>query len=234
MTSNPAASSYLLQNIHWAMADKMDLTLAERQQAKDAIGAVAAIQDRFDSECSAINCNGDLSAQGRASALLAASKRAGDALDQIVKTSIAALDAQVVSASRALRKAASGPDSNAVTEMRAVEARAAFAQIDPIMRPGEYLSRCADGTADADCIAVENSSAWAPLLDAETVEKGIALRGARSLPDAARELEVAQDLRAMLASVVATTRRHVTLGPLLPDALQVAPLGPTDTDPDLE
>lgn len=234
MTSNAIASPSIMQDIFWARADKMNLTQSERDTARANITAVAAIQDQFDAAVSAANRNGDLSAQGRANALLAASQRAVGALDAIVKSSVGALDAQVASASRALRKAASGPDATAVTELRAIEAREAFSQVDPLMRPQLYLSHCADGTADADCIAVENASAWAPLLDDSTIEQGRALRGARNLPDQARELEVAQDLRAVLASVIATTRRHVSLGPLLPDPLQVAPLGPTDADPDLE
>lgn len=233
MTTNTIASPSILQNIFWAQADKMHLTQSERDTARANITAVAAIQDKFDAAASQINQNGDLSAQGRASALLANSKRSLDALDALAKPSLAALDAQILSASRALRQAASGPDATAVTELRAIETRAAFAQIDPLLQPMQYLELCANGEDDSACIAVENSSAFASLLDAETIEKGRALRGARNLPNQARELEVAQDLRAMLASVVASTRKHMTIAPTL-DPFILAPLGPTDDDPDQE
>jgi hypothetical protein len=233
MTSNSIASPSILQSIYWQILDRTNMNEAEREKAKSNLAAVAAIQDTFDASVSAINQNGDLSAQGRANALLAASKRAVDALDAITKSSLGALDAQIQSHSRALRRAASGPDATAVTEMRAVETRAAFAAIDPLLQPAQYLALCANGEDDAACLAVENANAFAPLLAADVIEKGRALRGARSLPDQARELEVVEDLRGMLASAIATTRRHVTLSPLL-DPLQVAPLGPTDADPDLE
>jgi hypothetical protein len=233
MNSPALASPSVLQAIWWAQFERMNLTEAEREQAKANITAVAGIQDSFDAAVSAINQNGDLSAQGRASHLLAASKRAVDALDAIAKSSLAALDAQIVSHTRALRQAAKGPDATAVTELRAVETRALFAQVDPLLQPMQYLELCANGEDDAACLAVENAPGFAPLLNAETVEKGRALRGARQLPDQARALEVVEDLRGMLASAIATTRRHVTLSPLV-DPLQVAPLGPTADDPDLE
>jgi hypothetical protein len=233
MTTPALASPSVLQAIWWQQFERMNMTEAEREKAKSNVAAVAVIQDTFDAACSTINQNGDLSAQGRANALMAASKRALDALDALAKPNLAALDAQIVSASRALRRAAAGPDATAVTEIRAVETRALFAQVDPLLQPVTYLELCANGEDDAACVAVENASAFAPLLAADTIEKGRALRGARSLPDQAHELEVAQDLRALLAAAVATTRKHVTLSPLV-DPLQIAPLGPTATDPDEE
>lgn len=233
MNSPALASPSILQGIYWQQLDRMNMTQAERDTAKSNIAAVGAIQDQYDAAASAINQNGDLSAQGRASALLANSKRSLDALDALAKPNLAALDAQILSHTRALRKAASGPDATGVTELRAIETRAAFAQIDPLLQPMKYLELCANGEDDAACLAVENASSFAPLLNADTIEQGRALRGARQLPDQARELEVVEDLRDMLASAVATTRRHLSLNPINGGFL-VAPLGPTAYDPDVE
>ena len=120
MNSPALASPSILQAIWFSQFEKMNLTESERATAKANISAVAAIQDSFDAATSAIHQNGDLSAQGRASALLATSKRSLDALDALAKPNLAALDAQIVSHSRALRQAAKGPEATTVTELMEV------------------------------------------------------------------------------------------------------------------
>lgn len=95
---------------------------------------------------------------------------------------------------------------------------------DPLLRPMKYLALCESAEDDAACLAVENGSAFAPLLAPEVIEQGRSVRGARALPDQAAALDVAQDLRALLASAVAAARRHMSVGPTR-DPLLVANLG---------
>lgn len=226
MTTSPTLKSpSILQSMYWNNLENLNMAQADRDRAQATVAGVAAVQDAFDVAVVSINQNGDLSAQGRASALLAASKRALGQLAAQTAPVLAALDAQIVACARALRSAANGHDVTSLsTEIRAVEARAAFAQIDPLLRPTTYLTLCANGEDDAACIAVENSSGFAPLLAPAVVEQGRAVRGARELPDQAGALDTAQDLRALLAASVAAVRRHVSLGPTA-DPLQVASLG---------
>lgn len=225
MTDSKAlASPSILQSLFWSDLEKMNMTQTDRDAAKAQVAGVAAVQDSFDAAVVSINTNGDLSAQGRASALLAMGKRGQEQLTALTTPTLAALDNQIVGLSRALRRAATGPDATMVTELRAVETRAAFDQFDPLLRPMKYLTLCVSGEDDAACVAVENGSAFAPLLAPEVIEQGRTLRGARALPDQAAGLDVAQDLRALLASAVAAARRHMSVGPTL-DPLQVANLG---------
>jgi hypothetical protein len=188
------------------------------------VAGVAGVQDAYDAAVVTINTNGDLSAQGRASALLGAGKHGLDKLASMTTPTLAALDAQIVGHARALRRAAAGPDATMVTELRAVEVRGIFGQIDPLLQPAKYLALCESGEDDAACVAIESASALAPLLPAAVMELGRSVRGARALPDQATALDVAQDLRALLVASVAAARRHMSVGPTL-DPLLVANLG---------
>jgi hypothetical protein len=225
MTTSPAlASPSILQNLFWSNLNDINMAQADRDAAKAQVAAVAGVQDAYDAAVVTINTNGDLSAQGRASALLAAGKRGLKQLTALTTPTLSALDAQIVGHSRALRRAAAGPEATMVTELRAAEVRAAFGQFDPLLRPARYLALCAEGHDDAACVAIECASALAPLLAAETTEQGRSIRSARTLPDQASALDVAQDLRALLVASVAAARRHMSVGGTL-DPLQVANLG---------
>lgn len=221
-TSATLASPSILQNLYWDNLNDLAMAQADREAAQAQVAGVAAVMDRFDASTSAIHQNGDLSAQGRASALLAAGKRSLEQLASLTTPTLASLDAQIVSLSRALRSAASGPEATMVTELRAIETRAAFGQLDPLFQPGNYLALCASGEDDAACVAVENAGGFAPLLPADVIEQGRTIRGARVLPDQAAGLDTATELRALLQASVAAARRHMSVTTSGGDPLQVA------------
>jgi hypothetical protein len=226
--TNALASNSILQNLYFDNLAKMNMAAADRAQAQSLVASVAAVMDAFDRDAVAINGDGDRSAQGRASALVALSKMALGQLAALTAPTMAALDAQIVGHGRALRQAAAGPDASAITELRAVEARAAFGQVDHLMRPGQYLALCQSGADDQACAAVENNP-FVSLLPPDVIEAGRAVRAARALPDQAKALDTASDLRTLLVASTAAARRHMSLGALV-DPLQVASLTEAQID----
>lgn len=210
-TSTTLASPSILQNLYWDNLNKLNMAQADRDAAKAQVAGVAAVMDRYDASVVTVNTNGDLSAQGRASALLAAGKRGLDQLASLTAPTLASLDEQIVSLSRALRRAASGPDATLVTELRAIETRAAFGQLDPLFQQGNYLALCGNGLNDAACIAIEQTGAFAP-------------------SPAADVLDTASDLRALLLAAVATARKHMSVAVTGGDPMQVANAKAADLD----
>ncbi|MFZ6675259.1 hypothetical protein [Undibacterium sp. Xuan67W] len=221
--TNPSFDT-ILQTMYYKGIDNASTAKALKEQVKSGIDGILTFVDSFNNAVSSINQNGDLSTQGRASALLAQSTKSISALDALTKPLLASLNASMVSSTNALRKAASGADATLITELRAVEARAAFANIDNLNRPVRYIQLCESGEDDASCIAVENASQFAPLLDADTIELGRTVRGARSLPDMAQELHSAIELHTILAASAASAKRNMKLGKTL-DPLQIAAMG---------
>lgn len=215
----------ILQNMYYKGIDKANAVKAQKEQIKSGIDGIFSIGASFEKTVSNINQNENLSAQGRVSALLAQSTKSIAALDALIKPLLASLDESIVSCTNSLRKAASGADATLITELRAVEARAAFAaNFDNLLGPSKYLQLCEEGTDDASCVAIENASLFAPLLKADVIELGRATRGARALPDQAQELESAVEMRAILAASAASAKRNMKLGKTL-DPLQIAAMG---------
>lgn len=209
--TNPSLDT-IMQTMYYKGVDASNASKTKKEEVLSGINGILAIGASFDKAISNINQNGDLSAQGRASALLAQSTKSIGQLDALTKPLLASLDGSIASCTNALRKAAGGTDGTLISELRAVEARAAFATITDLTRPTTYLQLCEAGTDDASCIAVENASLFAPLLKPDVVELGRATRGARQLPDAAQELENCLYLRTTLAASAASARRNMNLG----------------------
>ena len=217
-------SSNILQNLYWTEATKITADAEAIKTAQALISGVAAVMDAYDADVVVVNADGNLSAQGRASSLKSVSAIALKQLSILTDPTLQSLAKQIVSASKVLRQAASGPDATVVSELRAQEARAAFANIDPLFQPSSYLTLCVGGEDDGSCVAVENGTGFAQLLNADVIEQGRVIRGARVLPDAAAALNTATELRALLIASVGAARRAMTVAGMN-DPLLIASVG---------
>ena len=215
-------SSQIIQNAYWDSLEKMSLDVADRERAQNNIAFIARQLDQYDAAVSEINQNGDLSAKGRAAAILAKSDFYLKAMEAQTSTVLAALTAQIGSSNAKLNQAASGPDASVISEMRAQEVRAWFVQIEPILRPQEYQKLIRAGNIAA-AIAIENAPAE-PLLDMETIAEGRAARAARLMPNEAFSHQSATDVKDLLSSSLRFARKHFSLG-VTADPLQVAAAG---------
>lgn len=215
-------SSQILQNAYFDSLFRQNLETADREAGQAHVAAVAKLLDSYDGAISLINQNGDLSAQGRASQILATSKSYMEKLSALTDSVLEGLSKQVSDNKAALVQAARGPDATMVNELRAREVRELFSQVDPILRPTEYQKLLASSNYAA-CIAIEQAP-FMPLLDDAVIAEGQAHRGEQALPGRAYALTAAQAIKDILSDSVRFARRHMTLAPTN-DPLQVAAIG---------
>lgn len=221
-TMNQLGSSQIMQNAYWSALEQMDLDASDRERGQTNIAFIANLLDQYDAAVSAINQNPDLSAQGRASAILAKSKSYLQQMETQTGAVMAALNAQINSASAKLVQAAMGPDASVIGELRAQEVRAWFAQVEDILRPSVYQKLIADGNTTA-AIAIENTPGL-PLIDPSVIADGKAQRSNTLLPKEAYGKQSATEIRDVLTGSIRFARKHLTMATTL-DPLQVAPAG---------
>jgi len=225
-------TSCIAQNLYWKNIDSIALSDHLKEQAKSQVASVAAIEEAFTTAIAKINADGNLSVQGRANAQLQQSKKSLADLAKMTDPTLVLLNNTIFACEKALRKASSGADSSVVSELRAIEARGAFALVEPLMRESVYIQLCESGLDDAACLAVENACAFAPLLSANVIEHGKAIRGARILPDQAIELDAAIELRSILTASISAAKRSMKLG-VTNDPMQIAAMGNFPIDEEL-
>lgn len=222
-TMNQLNSSNVLQNAYFDSLFKMRVEVADREKAQGYIAAIAKLCDDFDAVLLSINQNGDLSAQGRASAITTKSADFIKRLDTLTAGVLTSLATQISEHQSVLNRSANGgQESTMVSELRAQETRAQFADVDPIMRPTAYLKMIAAGNVAA-CLAVENAP-YVPLLDAQVIEEGRANRAALANPERFAGLESARNIKDLLADSIRFARKHLDLAATL-DPLQIAARG---------
>lgn len=212
----------ILQNAYYDALFKCNLETADRELAQGQVAAVATLLDNYDGAISAVNQNGDLSAQGCASQILAISKSYLAKLATMTDGTLAGLQKQITDNQAALTQASRGADATTVTELRAREVREWFADVDPILRSTEY-QKLLNSANYAACIAIENAP-YTPLLDAETIAEGQAQRGAQALPGRAYAMTAATAILDILRDSVRFARRHMTLAETA-DPLVIAAMG---------
>ena len=222
-TMNQLGSSNILQNAYFDSLFKMRVEVADREKAQGYIAGSAKLCDDFDEVISSINQNGDLSAQGRASAIMGKSADFIKRLDTLTAGVLASLATQIAEHQAALNRASNGSQEvTVINELRAIEVRAQFADVDPIMRPTEYQKLIAAGNVAA-CLALENSP-YLPLLDADVIEEGRANRAALQNPERFAGLESARNIKDLLTDSIRFARKHLDLAPT-GDGLQIAARG---------
>jgi hypothetical protein len=214
-------SSQILQNGYWSQMEQMSLDANIREQGQSNIAFIAKLLDQYDDAVSQINQNGDLSAKGRASEIMAKSKLFFALLKEQTDAVMAGLTAQISSNSKALEQAARGPDATVVNELRAREVREWFATVDPILRPSLYEKLIREGNTAA-ALAIECAPGLA-LLDLQTITEGRELRSSTLMPKEAFVKQSAIEIKDILTASIRFAVKHLSVG-TTNDPLQLAPI----------
>ena len=217
-----AGSSNIMQMALLKSLEKMNLQQADLEKGQGQVKAIGLLLDNYDQAISKINKNGDLSAQGRVTQILATSTDYLKRLDTLTTGTMSTLASQIKADSSVLTLAAKGPDATLISELRAQEIRREFADIDYIMRTSVYEKLIRDGNYEA-VIAIERAP-LTPLLDADTIAQGQAERAALQLPDRANARDAAVSMLDVLTTSVRFAKKHLTLAPTA-DPLVLAAAG---------
>lgn len=223
------SASSLQQSAYWSTVDQVAMEQGQRDLAKSAIAANAAICEQFDAAVLTVHQDKELTSHGKTTRIVALADKATKAIVAAAKPALAALAEQIAGHAAALKTAAAGPDSSAVLELRAQEVRREFAKHDPLDRPFEYNRLNDAGRHDA-ARAIEDAPG-APLLDAKTIAQGIANRGGRTLPERAMAKNAAVAVQDQLEKSVDYAKRHLAVTAtvdgrqVIPDAITLAARG---------
>lgn len=121
---NQLGSSNILQNAYFDSLFKMRVEVADREKAQGYIAGIAKLCDDFDAVISSINQNNDLSAQGRAKAIMDKSADFIKRLDTLTAGVLASLSTQIAEHQSALNRASNGgQEATVINELRAQEVR---------------------------------------------------------------------------------------------------------------
>lgn len=204
-------ASSLIQSLMFEELVEERLQQDRLDQARGMLDTLTETVAKFKQSESAARQNGELSAIGVERAIVAAHDVAMKKIAAI-ETLIASLDADAALMQESMLRSLVGTPDSAVAELRKHEARADFRQISDLMQPMSYLSLCQSGRDDLACQAIEEASGFSPLLNAETIAKGRALRASRITPDKAEALREITVIVNVASRAVGHAKRDVALG----------------------
>jgi hypothetical protein len=202
--------------------EKMNLQQADLDKAQSQISAIGLMLDAYDNAISLIHQNGDLSAQGRASQILAISADYLKRLDLLTAGTLTTLASQIKADNNALALAVKGADATLISELRAQEIRKLFGEIIDLMRPSVYQKLIRDGNYEA-VIAIERAP-LTPLLPEDIIDEGQAERAALVLPERVNARDAAISMLDALTTSARFAKKHMTLA-RTNDPLNIAPAG---------
>lgn len=200
----------LHQQMYFMRVDQANLSEQKATRIKGIIDASYAALTAYYSQLAEIQSDPDLSQSGQRSRTQAAGQRAIGQITGLANPALAELDGEIQRLNLALSRAADGAADDVVRTLLKQEARALALAVDPLLREMKYLELCENGLDNLSCEAIEQASAWSPILPADVLEKGRIIRAEKLHPEQGDALRQAREARQILAAAVDQAR--ATLG----------------------
>lgn len=195
----------------WGMRlDQADLATEKATRIKGIIDAAYAALTTYYGQLAEIQSDQDLSQSGQRSRIEAAGQRVAGQITALAKPALSELDGEIKRLNLALSRAADGAADDVVRTLLKQEARTLSLAVDPLLREVKYLELCSSGLDNLSCEAIEQASAWSPILPDDVLERGRIIRAEKLHPEQGEALRQAREARSLLAGAVDQVR--ATLG----------------------
>lgn len=209
-TTTSRNNADLHQQLAWMQIENAQLAADRTKRIGDIIDATYAAMTSYYGQRAEIQSDQDLSQSGQRSRLQAAGQRVMGQIDGLAKPALSELDGEIKRLNLSLSRAADGAADDASRTLLKIEARALALAVDPLLREVKYLELCENGLDNLSCEAIEQASAWSPILPDDVLEKGRIMRASALHPDQAETLRQAREARQILGASVDQVR--ATLG----------------------